>query len=196
MVWYEHDKRILPSWQFTVFPDDSTHYAVGVGESIQTLVFQSVVRHLERLVAAGSLQYSQHRTLLILLCLDIFHHSGCQDMVWHTPFAQLVFYREVGIRNDMLITLRNKIRAHVAEICISTIIIGGFVILVFRQVAGYGWQLASLAWIAHDAGCGLCRIAAQYGNHTSISAETVGIESCEEDTLLGDGIQAYGYILV
>ena len=96
----------------------------------------------------------------------------------------------------MLVTLRNKIRAHVAEICISTIIIGGLVILIFRQVAGYGWQLARLARIAHDTGCGLCRIAAQYGNHASVRAEAVGIESCEEDTLLGDGIQAYCNILV
>lgn len=96
----------------------------------------------------------------------------------------------------MLVTLRNKIGAHIAEICISTIIIGGLVILILCQVAGYGWQLARLAWIAHDAGCGLCRITAQDGNHASVRAEAVGIESCEEDTLLGDGVQAYGYILV
>ena len=56
--------------------------------------------------------------------------------------------------------------------------------------------MGCLGRIPHDAGGRLCRITAQNGNQSSVGAETVGIEPCEEDALVGYRVQLYSHILL
>lgn len=44
--------------------------------------------------------------------------------------------------------------------------------------------IVQICRVAHDAGCRLCWITAQNSNQTTIRAESVGIESWEENSLL------------
>ena len=56
--------------------------------------------------------------------------------------------------------------------------------------------MGCLGRISHDAGGRLGRVAAQDRHQSTIGTETVGIESCEQDALLGDGVQLDGNVLL
>ena len=104
MVWHQHYDRVLPAWQFTVLPDDASHHTVCICEGIESLVFQSAVRHFERLMTAGGLENSEFRSSVLLLS-DVIHQSVGYQMIVNAPFAELFIYWEICIRDDLLESL-------------------------------------------------------------------------------------------
>ena len=95
VVGHEDDERVFPFGQLAVSAHDGTHHTVGIGKSIQSLVFQSAVGHFERLMTARCLEDSEHRTACWFLVFDVVHQPVGHDMVVHSPFAQSLFDREV-----------------------------------------------------------------------------------------------------
>ena len=129
MIRNQYYQCILPSRKFAIFSHKMTYHAVCIGKSIQTLVLQPAIWYVKRLMTAGCLEDAQHRMLYMLFLFQISQQLFSHNMIVYSPFAQLIFNREISIRYYLLISLRNKIRTLVSKINITTIIISILIIL-------------------------------------------------------------------
>ena len=121
VVRHDDNKRIVPSRQSAILSQEIPHHAVRIGKSIQPFVLQALIRHIKRLMTRRSLEHPEPRAALARP--QISEQPFSNNMVGHPPLAQFVLHREISIRDDVLITLRNKVRTLMGEIHITTVII-------------------------------------------------------------------------
>ena len=100
-------------------------------------------------------------------------------MVMRSPFAETFGKREIFIRNDVVYSCLDQVRAHVGKIGVTSVIVLQ-VVSCFLQAAGDRRQVLRFLWILHNTGSRLCRITTDDGCQSTVGAEAVGKEMSEQ----------------
>ena len=187
VVGHEDDEAVVPPPRRLQLSDEAAHTRVGIGEGIERLVAEPMIRHIKRLMRTGGL-YDGERRPPRLLGLEVGLHTVEEQMVGHTPLAQPRRQGEVLVLDDALEALVMEERPHIGEVGVATIIILQIVTRM-AEMTGQRGQRLGLTRIFHQTHSSGSRVAEENGDKAAVGAESVGIEAVEIDALSLETVQ-------
>ena len=103
MVGHENNEKIVPHGQFLQAADKATYALIGISKSIEHLVVEAMIGHLEGFVTVDGLQIEQPLFAEFAIGNEPISPFG-SDTVVHTPLAaNNIFLGEIVAANKVIV---------------------------------------------------------------------------------------------